>query len=218
MHLQVWHFQLWHFAVALAALVTALVLAELVDRPKLRAALKTLASLTFLAAGAALLPLQDPPGRWLLVGLVLSLVGDVALIPKNRKALFLLGLGAFLAVHLCYGAAFLAWGSAPRVALAAGAALVVVGVPLGLWLSRHVKGSMRAPVAGYILAITAMVTLAAGAFGAGARGTLLVGAVLFYLSDLCVARERFVLRSRWNGAVGLPLYYAGQLLLIDGLR
>lgn len=212
------HLQVWHFAVALAALVTALVLAELVERPKLRAALKTLASLTFLAAGAALLPLQGAAGRWLLVGLVLSLVGDVALIPKNRKALFLLGLGAFLAAHLCYGAAFLAWGSAPSVALAAAAALFVVGVPLGLWLSRHVKGSMRAPVAGYILAITAMVTLAAGAFGAGARGTLLVGAVLFYLSDLCVARERFVLRSRWNGAVGLPLYYAGQLLLIDGLR
>ena len=77
---------------------------------------------------------------------------------------------------------------------------------------------MRAPVAGYIVAITAMVALAAGAWGAGARVTLVGGALLFYLSDLCVARERFVVKSKWNGIVGLPLYYAGQLMLIDGLR
>jgi uncharacterized membrane protein YhhN len=76
---------------------------------------------------------------------------------------------------------------------------------------------MRGPVLGYIIAITAMVALASGAVFAGAKPTLLIGAALFYLSDLCVARERFVAKSLWNGVVGLPLYYAAQLLLIDGL-
>ena len=212
------HWQAVALAAALtAALVLALVVAELSGRPRTRAVLKSLASLTFVGAGLVLLPLESAAGRLLFAGLALSFVGDVALIPKGKKALFLLGLGAFLCAHLCYGAAFAARGLSLTLTLAGGAALVAVAVPLGAWLHRHVRGSMRAPVAGYVLAITLMVALAAGAFGAGARPTLLLGAVLFYLSDLCVARERFVVSSRWNAALGLPLYYAGQLLLIDGL-
>ncbi|MBI1944125.1 MAG: lysoplasmalogenase [Deltaproteobacteria bacterium] len=209
---------LWQLAALLAALVVALVVAELLERPRLRAILKTVASVTFVVAGALLLPLSASAGWLVLAGLALSLLGDVALIPKGSKPLFLGGLGAFLAAHLCYAAAFVVLGQAPPHALGAAAVLVAVGVPLARWLARHVKGSMRAPVAGYVVAITAMVALAAGAVGAGARPTLLIGAVLFYLSDLCVARERFVVRSRWNAAVGLPLYYAAQLLLIDGVR
>jgi uncharacterized membrane protein YhhN len=45
--------------------------------------------------------------------------------------------------------------------------------------------------------------------GLGAK----IGAVLFAASDLTVARERFVHRSAWNRVVGLPMYYAGQLLI-----
>lgn len=44
-------------------------------------------------------------------------------------------------------------------------------------------------------------------------GTASAGAVLFYLSDLAVARDRFVKSSFLNRALGLPTYYLGQLLL-----
>ncbi len=37
--------------------------------------------------------------------------------------------------------------------------------------------------------------------------------MLFYLSDLFVARERFVTSAFVNRLVGLPLYYGGQVLL-----
>jgi hypothetical protein len=37
--------------------------------------------------------------------------------------------------------------------------------------------------------------------------------VLFYLSDLAVARQRFVHASFVNRAFGLPLYYAAQILI-----
>jgi uncharacterized membrane protein YhhN len=40
-----------------------------------------------------------------------------------------------------------------------------------------------------------------------------VGASLFYLSDLFVARNRFVKKEYVNRLVGLPLYYTGQYLL-----
>lgn len=202
----------------MTVLVVALVVAERWQRRVARALLKAVASLTFVATGALLLPLDASAGRWLLVGLVLSLLGDVALIAKGHKRLFLLGLGAFLAAHLAYAAAFVTFGMAwPHVLVAAGL-LALAGALVGRRLARHVRGAMRGAVAGYVVAITAMVALAAGAHGAGARPTLLLGAALFYLSDLCVARERFVVRSTWNGTVGLPLYYAAQLLLIDGLQ
>ncbi len=40
---------------------------------------------------------------------------------------------------------------------------------------------------------------------------LLFSAVAFFLSDLCVARERFLVSSLWNKAFGLPLYFGAQL-------
>ena len=46
-------------------------------------------------------------------------------------------------------------------------------------------------------------------------GTALIfsGAILFYLSDLFVARDHFIRKAFSNRLIGLPLYYAGQFLL-----
>jgi uncharacterized membrane protein YhhN len=68
-------------------------------------------------------------------------------------------------------------------------------------------------VLAYITVITAMVALAAGSVWLRASWTLAAGAVGFYLSDLSVARDRFVAPAFVNRAWGLPLYYAAQLLL-----
>ena len=47
----------------------------------------------------------------------------------------------------------------------------------------------------------------------------MAAAVAFYLSDVSVARDRFVAPGFGNRIWGLPLYYAAQLLfaLVDGL-
>jgi hypothetical protein len=42
---------------------------------------------------------------------------------------------------------------------------------------------------------------------------ILLGAVMFYFSDVSVARDRFVAPGFINGLWGLPLYYGGQLFL-----
>jgi uncharacterized membrane protein YhhN len=42
---------------------------------------------------------------------------------------------------------------------------------------------------------------------------ILAGAILFYVSDLFVARQRFVVNAHHNRQIGLPLYHAGQFLL-----
>lgn len=39
------------------------------------------------------------------------------------------------------------------------------------------------------------------------------GAVLFYFSDIFVARQRFVKKAFFNRAAGLPMYYAAQFMI-----
>jgi uncharacterized membrane protein YhhN len=70
---------------------------------------------------------------------------------------------------------------------------------------------MRAPVVAYLVVISAMVALAAGSAALG-RPRLLVGAVAFFVSDLSVARDRFVVPGFANRLWGLPLYYGAQLV------
>lgn len=43
------------------------------------------------------------------------------------------------------------------------------------------------------------------------------GAVAFYVSDVFVARDRFMKGGFVNRLVGLPLYYAGQFLIAFSL-
>src|SRR5688572_24941185 len=93
---------------ALMALpLLGLLYAEVRQRGSLKIVCKPLASLLFVVAGALFLPLAERPAVLLLIGLVLSFVGDVLLIPKGKKLTFLLGLASFLCAHVAYGFAFL---------------------------------------------------------------------------------------------------------------
>ncbi len=147
--------------------------------------------------------------RAVLAGLVLSVAGD-ALLLSARRAAFLAGLVAFLLAHVAYAGAF-----ALRSRPSAWAGLLVLAATAAAlrWLWRHL-GHMRAPVVAYCAAIGAMLWLALGVD----RPEVRAGALLFYLSDLLVARDRFVHPGFMNRLVGLPLYYAGQLLLALAVR
>jgi uncharacterized membrane protein YhhN len=188
---------------ATAAFLALHLVAERRGAPALRALGKLGASATFVALAVAL----GTHGRFrgaILAGLLLSAVGD-GLLLSSRKSLFLGGLVAFLLAHVAYVVAFAAVSrpsasAALLVAAASGAAL--------LWLWPH-AGELRAPVAAYCLVIGAMVWLALGVDQPAIRA----GALLFWVSDLAVARDRFVRPSFANRLVGLPLYFAAQLLI-----
>ncbi|MGH0028949.1 MAG: lysoplasmalogenase family protein [Myxococcota bacterium] len=177
---------------------------------------KPLASAAFLLAGWEFGALESGYGRVLFLGLVLCAAGDVLLIPKGRSAAFLAGLGSFLAGHVAYAAGFVGLGlDATALALGALATGVFAAVVLR-WLWPHLIGenaSLRKAVVLYVVVISAMVACSAGAVGQGATLRVGLGAVGFALSDLAVARERFVSPGFANGAWGLPLYYASQLVL-----
>ena len=164
---------------------------------------------------------QAPAGRWVLGGLALSLVGDVALLWPQQG--FLPGLVAFLLAHLAYIVAFtrehrfLAQPAALTVyALVAGAVLAL------LWPS--IPAGLRVPVACYVLALTAMSAQTA-AIGLSARGDdrrrgrmLMLGGALFMASDALLATNRFALPLPAAGLWILGTYWAAQWCIASWLK
>ena len=199
------------FALLTLAGVPLLLLAEARSLKALKWVAKPLASLGFVGAAVVAGALDTPYGAAVLVALLLSTLGDVLLIPEGAKGAFLGGLGAFLLAHVAFAVAFWVRGVDLAGVGAALPVLGVFGVVVGRWLLPHVKPSMKGPVVAYIVAIAAMVMLAAGAFAAGAPRLLGVAAVTFLVSDLFVARQRFVTPGLVNRVFGLPLYYGAQL-------
>jgi len=174
---------------------------------------KPLASLGFVLTAWLLGAPEGRYGQAVLVALTLSLVGDVLLIPKS-KAIFRVGVLAFLCGHLAFLVAFFQRPVNLRVAAAVLGVAGGLAFIVGRWLLQRVEGGMRGPVIAYIAVISTMLAAAAGT-----RVPLIaVGALCFYLSDLSVARDRFVAAGFVNRAWGLPLYYGAQLLLAWSVR
>ncbi|MEJ7601394.1 MAG: lysoplasmalogenase [Kofleriaceae bacterium] len=205
-----------------AVACATLVVAEWRALAGLRIAAKTIASIAFLVVGYG--AASGSFGEWMFIGLVFGAIGDVALLGRGRGA-FLAGLGAFLVGHVAYvvGIAQLvepaAWlGHAGWLAAVPGVA--GIAVVAGLWTRLR---SLKVPVLAYVAAIVAMVIAATAAARAGALPEpqncwLPIGAGLFFISDLAVARDRFVGRSFTNKLWGLPAYYAAQLLIAWTIR
>ncbi len=72
---------------------------------------------------------------------------------------------------------------------------------------------MRRPVWFYVIAISTMMAMAAGAFVIDGNWLIPLGALLFLLSDLAVARDRFIAPGFINRAWGLPVYFCAQMVL-----
>ena len=200
------------YVVVMTALVGLVLVASYRRDPRLEWATKPLAALTFIAAAVARGSLETTYGQVLTFGLVLAAIGDVLLIPKSKRS-FLFGLVAFLFGHVAYGAAFVVRGIDVTALGVSAVVLAIVAVPILRWLWPHVPGPMRVPVASYVVVITTMVALAAATHVRAPELRILVGAIAFYLSDLAVARNRFVSEGFVNRAWGLPLYFGSQLVL-----
>ena len=177
-----------------------------------RAAVKPLASLGFLGLALAVGALESTWGILLLVGLAFCAAGDLFLINRAR-GFFLAGLAAFLTGHFFYCAAFLIRGPAPVPVLIAAFLLTLPAALVWRWLQPHLADGMRTPVLAYLIVISLMLVLSIGVQSTGVPGRIVAGALAFYLSDLAVARDRFVSPGFGNRLWGLPLYYLGQLLI-----
>lgn len=199
-------------ALACAFCTGGLILAEARGGETARLIFKPAASALFILAALALGGLASPYGQAIIAGLFLCALGDVLLLSRNERA-FLAGIAAFAGGHAAYIAAFILTGPAAGPAVIA-AALVTGAIA---WiivrrLAPHL-GSFRVPALAYITIIAVMVAAAIAASLATGDVRIAAGAVLFFISDISVARDRFIKEEFANRLWGLPLYYSAQLLL-----
>ena len=171
-----------------------------------------IAATGFLVVAVSVGALDTTFGTVMLAALVLSWVGDLALSYHGQRA-FLLGLVVFLLGHVAYAAAFVVRGMSGIVTVVAVIAAVLLAASILPWLMPHVSETMRNPVVAYLVVISVMLVAATGTHGSDRDWRIIAGAGLFYVSDLFVARHRFVAPGEVNRRIGLPLYFGGQLLL-----
>lgn len=173
---------------------------------------KVVASTAIVSLAVAVGALESPYGVAVLVALCFSWIGDVALLGRNRGP-FVIGLSAFLAAHVAYGVGFVVRGADASVATIGLVVLLIPATLVWRWLDAHVPERLRLPVLAYIGAICGMAGLSTGTFASLGDLRIPIGATLFWISDIGIARDRFVAREIRNRVVGLPLYYAAQVLL-----
>ena len=199
---------------AVAALLAIASAPWALGRPWLNFAFKPLATLCVIAWAALGRSDDGLVKRWIVIGLVCSLAGDVALLWPVQG--FLVGLVAFLLGHVSYLVAltrrvkFLA--SPPAFG---GWAIVAASVLAGLWAG--VPPDLRAPVLVYVCALGAMAAQATSVWLArrnqpdAARWRIVaIGGALFVLSDAILAADKFVggvpMPTLWN----LSIYWLAQ--------
>jgi len=157
---------------------------------------------------------QAPLGtyrRWIGIGLVFSLAGDILL--DWPGDLFVFGLGAFLLGHLAYLRAYCSDSRQPALpalllALIAGGAMFAILASSGL-------GELLIPVACYATAISLMLWRALARIGhpqLQPRSTWLAagGAALFVLSDSLIGVDRFVASFDAAPYAIILTYWLGQ--------
>jgi uncharacterized membrane protein YhhN len=148
--------------------------------------------------------------RWISLGLIFSLLGDVLLAWPGD--LFVFGLGAFLVAHLAYLKAYLS--DCKRLAiLPLALALGVGAVLLGMLISSGL-GPLLVPVIVYGTAISAMLWRALARLGTDVpkRSALLAasGALAFVFSDSVIGIDRFVAPFHAAPYVIILSYWLGQ--------
>lgn len=148
--------------------------------------------------------------RWISLGLIFSLLGDVLLAWPGD--LFVFGLGAFLVAHLAYLKAYLS--DCRRPALPALIIALAVGAVLLGILIAHGLGPLLIPVIVYGTAISAMLWRALARLGTDVpkRSAWLAaaGALAFVFSDSVIGIDRFALPFSAAPYVIIISYWLGQ--------
>lgn len=205
----------WLLMVAAAAVGAADWWAVWTERRPLRSFTKPGAMVLLIGATALAEPFDESVRRWMLVGLVLSLAGDVFLLGAEKW--FVGGLASFLLGHVAYVVAMQSQ-FASTTGLVVGLAFVAVAVAV---VARRIVGAvagaghreMVGPVVAYIAVISAMVV---SAFATGAPWAI-GGALLFYASDATLAWNRFVEKRRFGPVAVMITYHAAQAGLVGWL-
>jgi uncharacterized membrane protein YhhN len=159
-------------------------------------------------------------GRFLFAGFIFSAAGDIALtfVKPGNDQFFIMGLACFFAAHLMYVLTFTRSMKLHRHRIALIVAILVFSAVMAYLLATHEPGlgSLLMPVMAYICVIAAMGVTAC--FRNDVASGLITGALLFMLSDSCIAVSKFLLPPDSLLQSYLPYgimitYYAGQYFI-----
>lgn len=172
---------------------------------------KMAASTVFVLFALYLDVLESVHGPALMAALIFSWFGDLLLLSDKRRW-FLYGLVSFLLAHIAFVYCFIQRGIYAGQLLLPSAGIILVALVFSYWLLPHVDKKMKLPVLGYIIAIVSMVIFAFGTHHHLPNPSIPVAACFFLVSDLFVARNRFVKKDVWNHIIGTPLYFSSQMI------
>jgi len=176
---------------------------------------------TLLVIAAALLawPFGGIPAYFylcIIIGLILSLGGDICLMFYGNEKAFMIGLVLFLLAQISYAAVFTIFGLFRYIDFISAAILLLIGI---LSYRKMVPGlgDMKLPVLFYLVIISFMVNRAVALIGyegisKPAALFLSIGASLFFLSDWILSYDKFV-KQNIKSRISVAAYYGGQFLI-----
>lgn len=159
--------------------------------------------------------------KWIVLGLLFSLGGDVLLMFQSKNDIFfLLGLSSFLIAHIFYIIFFHKVRVREQVNsnIVLLAIVVVYYVGLIAFLSPHL-GDMKLPVRIYGIVISFMFMLAMHMLfikNKEAGKWMMLGALLFVISDSVLAINKFYQSFELAGVVIMITYGLAQLFIVEG--
>lgn len=150
--------------------------------------------------------------QWILAGLILSTLGDVFLMLRPQK--FIAGLASFLVAHIFYVIAFSSKLNSLSIPLVSYWVIpIAVGYFIYLWPK---LGEMKLPVLFYFSAISLMLISATALYIQAPTNThslLLLGAILFAISDGILGYRKFVKPFMYGQVAVMTTYFSAQCLL-----
>ena len=163
----------------------------------------------------------------IIIALIFSFLGDTFLLfDAKNEIFFLLGLGSFLVAQTAYAFTFfkdihrpIPFSSAYRFAVIA---LVLAYVSIFFYNLLSSLGDMAIPVFIYAIAVGSMGMMAALRFksvSSRSFSLVLLGAVLFIISDSIIALDKFLFDGQlpFTSMIIMSTYIVAQFLIVKGL-
>jgi uncharacterized membrane protein YhhN len=155
----------------------------------------------------------------LLLALVFSWVGDLMLMQPEENY-FLLGLGSFLLAQLTYMYIYyISTYQRPEFRLTPLLPILTFTIFLLAFLIPR-TGDLKIPIVFYALCITGMACMARLRSGLTSNQSfqwVMLGSVLFVISDSTIAINKFVQAVPMSGLIIMATYIAAQILIAVGL-
>jgi uncharacterized membrane protein YhhN len=170
---------------------------------------KPVAALSFVFISFKIGALESGYGRLILFSLALCAVGDILLLNRKLKISFFCGMLVFAIAHLLFSLSFIKSSTFDFASLVTFLPLIMIlGCINFMYLLPRMPHKFKPFILLYGLAIFMMITSAYTFMYE--QKLILIAAIFFVLSDIFVAKDRFIKRSTKNALLITPLYFAAQ--------